>query len=56
VFWPGGFVPAQPLQGLDVASVAIFALATVALFRFGAGVIPVVLAGAVVGLGRALAL
>ena len=56
VFWPGGFVPAQPLQGLDVASVAIFALATVALFRFGAGVIPVVLAGAVAGLVRALAL
>jgi chromate transporter len=55
VFWPAGFVVAQPLLGLDAWAVAIFAAATAALFRFGVGVIPVVLAGAAVGLARALA-
>ena len=55
VFWPAGFAAAHPLQGLDAWAVAIFAVATAALFRGGVGVIPVVLAGAGVGLLRAVA-
>ena len=52
VFWPGGFAAAQPLDGLDAWSVATFAVALVALFRAGVGMIPLVFAGAVAGLVR----
>ena len=52
VFWPAGFDAARPLSGLDGVSVAIFAAAVVALFRFGAGVVTLVGAGALAGLLR----
>ena len=52
VFWPGGFAAAQPLDGLDAWSVATFAVALVALFRAGVGMIPLVFAGAAAGLVR----
>lgn len=54
VFWPGGFSAAAPLEGLDAASLAIFAASLVALFVADIGVIPLVFAAAIVGLGRAL--
>ena len=54
VFWPAGFAAARPLQGLDAWSVATFAVALVALFRAGVGMIPLVLAGAAAGLVRIL--
>jgi len=54
VFWPGGFVAARPFTGIDVGSVAIFAATVVALFRFGFGVIALVMAGALAGLVRVL--
>ena len=54
VFWPGGFAAAQPLDGLDAWSVATFAVALVALFRAGVGMIPLVFAGAAAGLFRVL--
>jgi len=54
VFWPGGLAIAAPMQGLDVASVAIFVASVVALFVTDLGVIPLVLAAAGVGLVRAL--
>ena len=52
VFWPAGFAPARPFDGLDLWAVAIFAAGAVALFAFRAGVIPLVLAGALAGLVR----
>jgi chromate transporter len=52
VFWPQGFAAARPLDGLDAWAVAIFAAGTIALFAFRAGVIPLVLAGALAGLVR----
>ncbi|CAG1002113.1 putative chromate transport protein [Burkholderiales bacterium] len=55
VFWPGGFAASRPLDGLDVWGVATFAVALVALFRFGVGMIPLVFAGAAAGLARVLA-
>jgi chromate transporter len=53
VFWPQGFAAARPLDGLDAWALAIFAAGAVALFAFRAGVIALVLAGAVAGLVRA---
>ena len=52
VFWPAGFEAAHPLAGVDGVSVAIFAAAVVALFRFGTGVVTLVGAGALAGLLR----
>ena len=54
VFWPAGFAAARPLDGLDAFAVAIFAAGTAALFATRAGVIPLVLAGALAGLVRVL--
>ena len=54
VFWPPGFAAARPLDGLDLWAVAIFAAGAAALFALRAGVIPLVLAGALAGLVRAL--
>ena len=50
VFWPGGWMPGAALSGLDPASLAIGTAAVVALFRFKAGVIPVILACGAAGL------
>jgi len=55
VFWPGGWMPNAALSGLDPAAVAIGIAAVVALFRFKAGVIPVILACGVAGLAVRLA-
>ncbi len=55
VFWPGGFSAAASLEGLDAASLAIFVASLIALFFADIGVIPLVFAAAIVGLGRAVA-
>ena len=52
VFWPGGLVPGDPFSGFDAVGVAIFAAALLALFRLGAGVVALVLAGGLAGLVR----
>ena len=54
VFWPAGLDAARPWAGLEAWAVAVFVAALVLLFRFGVGVIPLVLAGAVAGLARVL--
>ena len=54
VFWPQGFAAGRPLDGIDLFGVAIFAAGTVALFASRAGVIPLVFAGALAGLARAV--
>ena len=51
VLWPQGFGGA-----FDVAGAAIAVAAAVALFRFGAGVIPVIAASGVAGLALRLVL
>ena len=52
VFWPQGFAATRPLDGLDLWALMIFAAGAVALFALRAGVIPLVLAGALAGLFR----
>ena len=42
VFWPQGWTSGTPAGGLDCLSLAIGVAAAVALFRFKAGVIPVI--------------
>jgi chromate transporter len=54
VFWPGGWRPGVALAGLDPLAFAISVAATVALFRFKIGVIPVILACGAAGLVSAL--
>jgi chromate transporter len=54
VFWPGGWRTGTPLAGLDALALAIAVAATIALFRFKAGVIPVILACGAAGLLAAL--
>ncbi len=54
VFWPAGWTGATPLRGVDPAALAIGAVATVALFRFKVGVIPVILGCGVAGLAASL--
>jgi chromate transporter len=49
VFWPSGWQAARLTGGLDIAAVAIGAVAAVALLRFKAGVIPVILSCATAG-------
>ncbi len=55
VFWPHGWDAGGRLGGLDAASPAIGLAAAVALFRFKAGVIPVILACGAAGLAARLA-
>ncbi len=55
VFWPGGYRPEAALAGLDPLALAIAAAATIALFRYKVGVIPVILACGTAGLAAALA-
>jgi len=50
VLWPHGWDESSRLAGLDPASLAIGIAAAVALFRFKAGVIPVILACGAAGL------
>jgi chromate transporter len=55
VFWPGGWsTGAAVLGGLDPVALAIAVAAILALFRYKAGVIPVILACGVAGLATAL--
>jgi chromate transporter len=53
VLWPGGWRADGSLGGLDLPALAIGLAAVVALFRFKAGVIPVILACGAAGLGLA---
>jgi chromate transporter len=55
VFWPVGWSAGERLAGLDPVAVAIAAIAALALFRYKAGVIPVILAAGAAGLVLALA-
>jgi chromate transporter len=55
VFWPVGWNAGKPLAGLDPFALAIAAIAALALFRYKAGVIPVILAAGAAGLVLALA-
>jgi chromate transporter len=50
VFWPRGWRAGATLAGLDPVSLAIAVAATLALFRYKAGVIPVILACGAAGL------
>jgi chromate transporter len=56
VFWPGGWAKGLPAGGLDALSLAIGAAAALALFRFKAGVIPVILACGAAGMAAKLLL
>jgi chromate transporter len=44
VFWPAGWDAGETLAGIDPVALALAVAATVALFRFKVGVIPVILA------------
>ncbi|MEO8675915.1 MAG: chromate efflux transporter [Casimicrobiaceae bacterium] len=50
VFWPHGWDAGGALRGIDLAGLGIGVAAAVALFRFKAGVIPVILACGAAGL------
>jgi chromate transporter len=50
VFWPRGATAFAPLAGIDPVALGIGIVATVALFRFKVGVIPVILGCGLVGL------
>ena len=56
VFWPNGWQQAGPLGGLDALALAIGVVAAVALFRFKAGVIPVIFACGAAGMAASFAL
>ncbi|MEO8304176.1 MAG: chromate efflux transporter [Betaproteobacteria bacterium] len=55
VFWPKGWSTGAPAGGLDALSLVIGIAAAVALFRFKAGVIPVILACGAMGMLATLA-
>jgi len=55
VFWPVGWSAGERLAGLDPIAPAIAAIAALALFRYKAGVIPVILAAGAAGLVITLA-
>ncbi len=55
VFWPGGWRADAALAGLDAVALAIAAAATLALLRYKAGVIPVILACGAAGLAATYA-
>ncbi len=56
VFWPQGWTATASLRGLDPVSLAIGIAATLALFRYKVGVIPVILACGAAGLAARLTL
>ncbi len=49
VFWPGGWHAAERAGGMDVTALAVGTVAAVALLRYKAGVIPVILSCAATG-------
>ena len=55
VFWPVGWSAGERLAGLDPIALAIAAIAALALFRYKAGVIPVILVAGAAGLAVTLA-
>ena len=55
VFWPVGWSAGNRLAGLDAIAVTIMAAAAMALFRYKAGVIPVILVAGAAGLAVTLA-
>ncbi len=55
VFWPGGWRVGATLGGLDPVALAIAVAATLALLRYKAGVIPVILACGAAGLAATFA-
>ena len=56
VFWPAGWTSGSPAGGLDMLSLAIGVVAAIALFRFKAGVIPMILACGAAGMAAKLLL
>ena len=54
VFWPRGWTAGAPVGGLDPLSLGIGIVAALALFRYKAGVIPVILACGAAGMATAL--
>jgi chromate transporter len=54
VFWPKGWIAGTSGGGLDPLSLGIGAVAALALFRYKAGVIPVILACGVAGMSATL--
>ena len=50
VFWPHGWDAVAPLRGIDPTGLVIGVAAALALFRFKAGVIPVIFACGAAGL------
>jgi chromate transporter len=56
VFWPNGWTNGSPAGGLDFLALAIGLAATVALFRFKANVILVIMVCGAAGLVTALTL
>jgi chromate transporter len=54
VFWPHGWQPDAARAGLDPLALFIALAATVALFRYKVGVIPVILACGIAGMIVAL--
>jgi chromate transporter len=54
VFWPNGWTTGTLTGGLDPLSLGIGIIAALALFRYKAGVIPVILACGVAGMATAL--
>ncbi len=54
VFWPEGWHPAKLAGGIDAVAVGIAIAAAIALFRFKAGVIRVILACGALGLAASL--
>jgi chromate transporter len=56
VFWPQGWTEGVRAGGLDALSLAIGALAAIALFRFRIGVIPVILGCGAAGMAATLAM
>ena len=55
VFWPNGWTDGTQTGGLDALSLAIGVVAAAALFRFKAGVIPVIFACGAAGMAATLA-
>jgi chromate transporter len=54
VFWPRGWTAGAPVGGVDPLSLGIGIVAALALFRYKAGVIPVILACGAAGMATAL--
>lgn len=54
VFWPKGWAGGEAIRGLDPLALAIGVVAALALFRYRAGVIPVILGCGAIGMATAL--